>query len=261
MPNASLLRAALSAVAVGLLLALLRRAGPRAGGLAAAVPVNSMPALFWLWFEHGGAYAATAARGSLWGTGFTALLALATVLAGQAARPRAPVRPRRRADAGASTLQGMLMAGAMSLAVAEIARRGGPRVGGMVAVVPVMATCALVAAYRQGGVRMMLPVLRGYLDGMLAKATFLVGLACGWTIGAGAWAWPLALLGAGVTLFAQRAWRRRHGRRSSAPARSPRLPSVRAPTPQAGCSRVRSTCSPSAATSRPKPIASAQAVG
>src|SRR5262249_37269426 len=61
---------------VGALLVTLRRASPRAGGLAAAVPINSMPALFWLSLEHGGRYAATAALGSLWGTGLIALLGL-----------------------------------------------------------------------------------------------------------------------------------------------------------------------------------------
>jgi hypothetical protein len=70
-------KAALSAAAVGALLAMLRHATPRAGGLAAAVPINSLPALFWLSLEHGGDYAATAALGSLWGTGLTALLGLA----------------------------------------------------------------------------------------------------------------------------------------------------------------------------------------
>jgi len=74
MPTTSLLHAALSAAAVGLLLATLRRAGPRAAGLAAAVPINSLPALFWLFIEHGGAYATHAVLGSLWGTGLTVLL-------------------------------------------------------------------------------------------------------------------------------------------------------------------------------------------
>jgi hypothetical protein len=69
-------RAALSAAVVGLLLMTLRHANPRASGLAAAVPINSMPALFWLSVEHGGGYAATAALGSLWGTGLAALLGL-----------------------------------------------------------------------------------------------------------------------------------------------------------------------------------------
>ena len=50
------------------------RAGPRAGGLVAAVPVSSIPALFWLSLERGGAYATTAVLGTLWGTGLTVLL-------------------------------------------------------------------------------------------------------------------------------------------------------------------------------------------
>jgi hypothetical protein len=40
MPITSLAHAALSAAAVGVLLATLRRAGPRAAGLAAAVPIS-----------------------------------------------------------------------------------------------------------------------------------------------------------------------------------------------------------------------------
>jgi len=74
MPTASLVHAVVSAAAVGLLLTTLRKAGPRAGGLAAAVPINSVPALFWLSLEHGGAYATSAVVGSLWGTGLTVLL-------------------------------------------------------------------------------------------------------------------------------------------------------------------------------------------
>ena len=74
MPITSLAHAALSAAAVGVLLSALHRAGPRVGGLAAAVPVNSIPALVWLSLERGGAYATTAVLGSLWGTGLTVLL-------------------------------------------------------------------------------------------------------------------------------------------------------------------------------------------
>ena len=70
----SLAHAALSAAAVGVLLSALHRAGPRAGGLAAAVPISSIPALFWLSLERGGAYATTAVLGTLWGTGLTVLL-------------------------------------------------------------------------------------------------------------------------------------------------------------------------------------------
>jgi len=74
MPITSFAHAVLSAAAVGLLLSTLRRAGPRAGGLAAAVPINSVPALFWLSLEHGGGYATSAVLGALWGTGLTVLL-------------------------------------------------------------------------------------------------------------------------------------------------------------------------------------------
>ena len=74
MPITAIAHAALSAAAVGVLLSALHRAGPRAGGLAAAVPVNSIPALFWLSLERGGAYATTAVLGTLWGTGLTVLL-------------------------------------------------------------------------------------------------------------------------------------------------------------------------------------------
>jgi len=74
MPITSLAHAALSAAAVGVLLATLRRAGPRAAGLAAAVPISSLPALFWLSLERGGGYATHAVLGSLWGTGLTVLL-------------------------------------------------------------------------------------------------------------------------------------------------------------------------------------------
>jgi hypothetical protein len=70
----SLLHAALSAAAVGALLSTLQRAGPRVAGLAAAVPINSVPALFWLSVEHGGRFATSAALGSLHGTGLTVLL-------------------------------------------------------------------------------------------------------------------------------------------------------------------------------------------
>ena len=248
MPTASLARAALSASAVGVLLMMLRHAGPRAGGLAAAVPVNSMPALFWLSVEHGGGYAATAALGSLWGTGLTALLGLTfarmalachvavaallawlaigalaaltwalpgvpaaaaaltlvAVLIGQAALPRLPCGPRRRGDTRTGALLSMAMAAAMSLLVSELSRHGGPQFCGLVAAIPVIGMFALYAGYRQGGAPLMFRVLRGYLDGMLAKAAFLGVLGAAWAVGAGPWAWPTALAGVGVTLLAQR---------------------------------------------------------
>jgi len=254
MPTASLARAALSAAAVAVLLMALRHAGPRAGGLAAAVPINSMPALFWLSVEHGGGYAAAAALGSLWGTGLTVLLgltfarmalachalvaallawlaigalaalswalppapggaaaalALVTIVIGQVALPRPPSGPRRHGAGRGGPLQSVVVAGAMSMLVSELSRHGGPRFCGLVAAIPVVGMCALYAGYRQGGVALMLRVLRGYLDGMLAKAACLGALGSAWAVGAGAWAWPAALAAAGFALLAQRSLRQR----------------------------------------------------
>jgi hypothetical protein len=209
MPTASLAKAALSAAAVGLLLAVLRHAGPRAGGLAASVPVNSMSALFWLSMEHGGAYAATAALSALWGTGLTVLLGLSLVaiLNGRAAPPHFPGDPRRRGDGRTGAPLSMAMAGAMSLLVSELSRHGGPQFCGLVATIPVIGMSALYAGYRQGGAPLMSGVLGGYLDGMVAKAAFLGALGSAWAAGAGAWAWPMGLAAAGVALLGQRCLR------------------------------------------------------
>jgi hypothetical protein len=57
-------------------LALLRRAGPRIGGIAAAVPVTSTPALAWACQEHGAEFAAASATAALLATGMTGWFAL-----------------------------------------------------------------------------------------------------------------------------------------------------------------------------------------
>jgi hypothetical protein len=246
---ACLAKAALSAAVVGVILATLRQAGPRVGGLAAAVPINSVPALFWLSVEQGsGGYAPTAALGSLWGTGLAAVLgltfartalvchaAVAALLAwltvgtlgaliwvlpstlvpvvalalvaipiGPAALPHLPTGPRPRCDTRAAALLSMAVAGAMSLLVSALSRHGNPQFCGLVAAIPVVGMAALYAGYRQGGAPLMLRVLRGYFDGLLAKAVFLGTLASAWMAGAGLWAWPLALAGAVVVLLGQR---------------------------------------------------------
>jgi hypothetical protein len=258
MPTVSLARALLSAAAVGMLLALLRHAGPRVGGLAAAVPINSMPALFWLSVEHGDAYAATAALGSLLGTGLTivlglvfarvalachaavaallawlvvlglgamtwalpvvpgmaAVLALVTMLVAPGAVPRRPVGARRRGDVRATALLTMAIAGAMSLLVSELSQHGGAQSCGLIAAIPVIGMCALQAGHRQGGAPLMFAVLGGYLEGMLAKAAFLVTLGAGWAAGAGHWAWAMAIAAAGCALLGQgslRRWQERGG--------------------------------------------------
>lgn len=249
MATDALVRAALSAASIGLLLTLLRRVGPRAGGLAAALPISSTPALFWLWREQGADYAARAALGSLWATGLASLLALAfarlaliappgraawvawlgigtvaaltwswpaavpgvavalsgmAILAARAALPRQPVDadvPARRPDPIWTTVG---MAAAMSFTVSLLARHGQPQTCGLIAAVPVVGMVAARAGWRRGGIPLMLQVLSGYVEGMLAKAVFLGTLCAACAAQAGAAAWPMALAVAAVALVVQR---------------------------------------------------------
>lgn len=64
---------ATTGLVAGLLL-LLRQAGPRLGGLAAALPLSSAPTLFWLGVEQGSAFASAAATAALLSTALTPLL-------------------------------------------------------------------------------------------------------------------------------------------------------------------------------------------
>jgi len=195
-------RAAMSAVVVGVLLSLLRKAGPRASGLAAAVPVSSLPALFWLSVERGGQYAASAAWGSLTGTMLTLVLGSLALVLGQRtggrATPAVPGRGGRR-----TALLSMVMAGAMSALVSALSRHGSPHFCGLVAALPVLAGCATFVAHREGCATLALQVLGGYLDGMWAKAAFLAALGWAWAAGAGSWAWAAALAGASIALLAR----------------------------------------------------------
>jgi serine O-acetyltransferase len=215
MPIASLTQAALSAAAVGTLLWMLRRAGPRAAGLTAAVPINSLPALFWLSQQQGPAFAASAVLGSLGGTALTVALGASVVRITRPRRAAAPgpranpdgeaIRSPARSDA---ILMAMATAGAMSLGVSELSRHAGPQLCGLVAAVPVVGMFATWAGWRQGGAVRMLQVVGGYLDGMAAKAAFLAALGAAWTLGAGGWAWPLGAATAALVLRARRQPRR-----------------------------------------------------
>src|SRR5204863_1038100 len=144
MSIASLAPAALSAATVGFLLWLLRRAGAGAAGLAAAVPINSLPALFWLAERQGATFAASAALGALAGTALTIVVGAGFVRfvdARRAAATRAAAPgdghrpPLTRGDA---TLLSMATAGAMSLLVSALARHAGPQACGLVAAIPVV---------------------------------------------------------------------------------------------------------------------------
>jgi len=224
MPIASLTHAALSAAAVGILLWILRRSGPRAAGLAAAVPINSLPALFWLSTEHGAAFAASAVLGALGGTALTVVVGAS--FAGITEARRAATPALRPSTAGATarapggrdaTGVSMVAAGAMSLLVSELSRHSIPQLCGLVAAVPVVGLFATWTGWRRGGAVAMLQVVRGYLDGMAAKAAFLAALGAAWTLGAGGWGWPLGLAAATLVLWARRP------RRDRAAARPPAL--------------------------------------
>jgi hypothetical protein len=201
-PTELFAKAAVSAAAVGVLLSLLRQAGPRASGLAAAVPVNSLPALFWLSVEHGGRYAAYAALGSLAGTALTLLFGSIALMLGERHGARTAL-PLRHGSGRRTVLLSMAVAGVMSALVCGLSRHGGPLFSGLVAALPVLAACATFAASRQGGAALAWQVLGGYLDGMWAKAALLATLGWAWAAGAGAWAWPAALAGASIALLAR----------------------------------------------------------
>lgn len=199
MAELDLWRAIASAAAVGAVLELLRHAGPRAGGWAAALPINSIPALAWLAHARGGAFAVWVALGSLAGTLFTWWIGLRlAAAAADGGEPGVGLRPAAAAPRRA-LLPSMAAAGAMSLLVALIARHAPPALCGLVAAAPVVLLCAVLAAHRQGGRQRALDVLAGYLDGMPVKAAFLAGLGAGWAAGLGAIAWALALLAATAT--------------------------------------------------------------
>jgi hypothetical protein len=123
---------------------------------------------------------------------------------GRTAFPRVPIAgPARHAGRRNGTVLAMATAGTMSLLVSELARHSDPHLCGLVAAVPLVGMCATVAGYREGGAGVMLRVLAGYLDGMAAKAAFLAALGAAWMLGAGAWAWLLALAAATFALLAQ----------------------------------------------------------
>ena len=265
----SFAHAALSAAAVGVVLSTLRKAGPRAVGLTAAIPISSVPALFWLWLEHGSAFAASAALGTLWGTGLTvvlgacfarlaaalhpgaaallawlgvATLAMATstlpsvpvaaavvtlcaIVVGHAVLPPLPAGDSpRRAGGRTGCMLSMAAAGAMSLLVAQLSRHVAPQLCGLVAATPVVGMFALTAGYRRGGTPLMLKVLRGYLDGMAAKAAFLGALGFAWAAGAGAWGWAIGLACAASTLLARHHFGAQGGHRSA--RRQPLVPAT-----------------------------------
>lgn len=117
---APLVRGVVAGVAIGALLWVLRRGGPRFAGLLASLPVTSAPALFWLSLDYGAAAAATAAQASLYATGLTAVLALAYAHAARRWGPAASL-VLALAVVLAAALATLPMAGTLSAVVAAVA--------------------------------------------------------------------------------------------------------------------------------------------
>lgn len=162
-----------------------RRRGQRAAGVLAALPVLSAPALFTLSAAHDPVLAVATAVSALHATGLTASLVLFFGLS------------RRRLGTAAA----LLCSGLCVLLEARLSCRIGHDF-----VPALILTSLCVAAARQllpqlasGGC--VCRFLRGYLDGLLVRTTFLTVLAA--TLGPlGGWlAFALAMLAAAFTLL------------------------------------------------------------
>ncbi|WP_457423674.1 hypothetical protein [Roseateles sp. P5_E7] len=118
--------------------------------------------------------------------------------------PRADTALRRRAEPDPrrerrSRWLVMIVAGALTLLTGVLSGAAGPTLCGLLAAVPIVGICTIVATHRREGSALTGALLKAYVQGSLAKAVFLVGLAAGLTALPVAWAWPLALL---VTVLA-----------------------------------------------------------
>ena len=180
------LRGCLTALAVALVLCVLRRAGPRFGGLAAAIPVTSVPALAWASWEQGAAFAAASATAALLATGMTGLFALRYAWA---ARRQAPWQALLAAALPALLLTGLVSGLGGSLVLC-----------GLVAAIPVVGMSTTVSVHAQGGSGTVTVFLRAYLQGLLAKLAFLGSLAATLPAASGPLPW-LAATASGVVVI------------------------------------------------------------
>lgn len=106
----------------------------------------------------------------------------------------------------------MLTAGVLTLLTGQLGGTVGPTICGLLAAVPIVGICTIVSTHQRDGAARTGALLKAYVQGSLAKAVFLVGLAVGLTALPVAWAWPLALLVTAVALtgqqLASRLWAR-----------------------------------------------------
>jgi len=215
------IKAVLTAAAVLLVMAAARRGGRRFGGMVAALPLVTAPALVWIVHEDGVPFAVEAAIGStaacammalfalgyavaarrhrasvalLCGLGGAALMALPALLAsGDAAgalllafgtcalvwlrMPRGgeDIAPRHRST------RSMVFVAAAAAGIAALAASVGPSVGGfaagLLASLPVITASVAMFEHTACGHRAASHFLRGYVGGLVGKASFGVVFA------------------------------------------------------------------------------------
>ena len=157
-----------------------RRRGQRAAGVLAALPLLSAPTLLTLSLDHSAAIAAAAAVSGLRGTGLTALLVLLYGL--------------WRRHAGAA--QALVFSGLGALLAAWLAR------GLLDAFLPTLAATVCLVALARHALPRLVPgespcrFLRGYLDGLLVRCSFLAVLVPALAPLGGWLAFALAMLAA-----------------------------------------------------------------
>jgi hypothetical protein len=196
-----------------------RRFGSRVGGLIAGLPVVAGPILLAYAIAHGRDFAAGAAAGTLLGLvsliGFVVVYArlagrlswAASMLSGWLAFARPSLQAREHAAPPSWDLP--LRAGcALVLVLTLTAVSGwlGPRLSGLLAPFPIIATVMSTFTHAQRGTDELLRMLRGLISGFLAFALFCFTLAVSLrhidTAPAFALATVLALLVQGALLIA-----------------------------------------------------------
>ena len=100
-------------------------------------------------------------------------------------------------------------AGATAALVDWLGPRAGPAWSGVIPALPIVGLCGLWASHARGGVLTQNSFLRGYMDGMFAKAAFLAVAALALRAGFGVSALAFALVAGVLAMFLQNGLRRR----------------------------------------------------
>lgn len=134
------------------------------------------------------------------------LFAFATLAWARRGLPRVQAAPSRRVDPQREQRNRWLVmgvAGALTFLTLSLSGAVGPAVCGLVAAIPIVGICTIVSTHQREGAALTGALLKAYVEGSLAKAVFLVGLALGLSALPVAWAWLMALGAAAVALAAQ----------------------------------------------------------